>query len=61
MTANQVTYHRDQDNPWLDERAVALFAAVVHHGLSNTSPKSIPAGADKVIETAKKFENYLSE
>jgi hypothetical protein len=63
MTANTTTtYYRERsDNPWVDERAVALFAAVIHHGLSNTSPKSIPAGADKVIETARKFEHYLNE
>lgn len=40
-------------------RALALTLAVLHHGLANFAEKSIPAKSDTVMETAKKFEDWL--
>lgn len=45
---------------WNTPRAVALIAAVVHHGLSNLADHSIPPRADTVIDTAAKFEAFLA-
>lgn len=40
-------------------RGLALVMAVIHHGLSNISPQSIPASVPKVLETARSFDKYI--
>ena len=47
------------ENPWLTPKAVALFAAVAHHGMSCLAEKSIPSRAETVMDTAIKFEAWL--
>lgn len=44
----------------IDTRVDALTAAVQHHGLSMRAPNAIPAGAETVLATAKKFEGYIN-
>ena len=40
-------------------RGLSLLMAVIHHGLSNISPQSIPASVSKVLETAQSFDKYI--
>jgi hypothetical protein len=41
-------------------RVIALALAVVHHGLSNFAANTVPAGWSTVLDTAKKFRDYLN-
>lgn len=42
-----------------DTRTIALFLAILHHGMSNLATKSVPAGWQTVIGTSDKFKEYL--
>jgi hypothetical protein len=46
--------------PWNTDDAVALFAAVLYHGLIAMSDQAKPARTETVIETATKFKNHLN-
>lgn len=42
-------------------RGLALTLSVLYHGLSCLADTSVPAKSGTVIDTAKKFEQYLDE
>lgn len=45
----------------IERRQNALNAAVLYFGLACMAPDAVPARADTVIATARKFEKYLNE
>ena len=49
----------DNLNPWETEASVALFMAILYHGLSSLAATAVPARADTVLSTADKFLDYL--
>jgi hypothetical protein len=40
-------------------RGLALTLAVIHHGLSCLSERSIPAKVETVLKTADDFDNWV--
>lgn len=50
----------EHDNPWNTEATVALFMAVLYHGLSSLAAKAVPARTDTVVATAERFQRHLA-
>ena len=42
-----------------DDEEMALFLAVLYHGLSSLHERAIPAKAETVVKTADLFVNHL--
>jgi hypothetical protein len=51
---------QEQTTDPLGGRVIALALAVVHHGLSNFASDTVPAGWGTVIETARRFRDYIN-
>lgn len=54
----KITDYEDPANA-SDDRRFALFCAIINHGLANLAESAIPAGPEKIVETALRFERHL--
>jgi hypothetical protein len=50
----------DSEEEELPTMTVALFLAVLHHGLANFAREARPANAQTVMETAVKFDSLIT-
>jgi hypothetical protein len=48
------------DSQEKSDRIVALFAAVLHHGMSNLAPDSVPPHSETVLETANNMYEWIN-